>query len=79
MSQSNPIYLVQHVHSTEEGEEDVKIIGIYSTKEEAENAVRRLQSKPGFSSQPDNFYIDAYVVDADHGTDGFITIPAAQG
>ncbi|MDT0629954.1 hypothetical protein [Alteromonas sp. W364] len=59
-------------HSYEESEvEDSKLIGVYSTIENAEIARDKLVTKPGFSSHPNGFLIDKYQLDQDHWTSGF--------
>lgn len=68
------IFLVQHVHTLEDGEEDVKTIGIYSTRETAERAVERLRLRPGFRDTPDGFSIDLFWVDQDCWEDGYVTV-----
>jgi hypothetical protein len=72
--QANEVFLVEHMHTLEGGEEDVKIIGIYSSKEHAERAVERLRKQAGFRDTPDGFTIDLYRLDQDHWADGFVTV-----
>ncbi|MGH9436540.1 MAG: DUF7336 domain-containing protein [Terriglobia bacterium] len=68
------VFLVQHIHVHEDGEEDVKVIGIYSSRENALKATERLKLQPGFRDTPNDFYIDPYGLDEDNWTDGFMTI-----
>jgi hypothetical protein len=79
------VYLLQHIHVLPSAEEDVKILGIYRTRELALAAVERLWSQPGFRDFPnivdpeateenDGFYIAAYRLDKDHWSEGFITV-----
>ena len=65
------VFLVQHAYD-DEGEEEVKIIGIYSTQEKAEQAVERLRLQPGFRDMPESFCIDKYAVDEDNWAEGYI-------
>lgn len=37
------VFVVQHVHELEEGNEDVKFVGVYSTHENAREAVERFK------------------------------------
>jgi hypothetical protein len=67
-------FVLQHVHVINDGEEDVKLIGVYSTRERAEQAVARLRSQPGFCDTPEGFSIDEYPVDQDHWTEGYVTV-----
>lgn len=44
------VYIVQHVHELDDDEdEDAKIIGVYSTKINAEKAVSGTKKHPGFN------------------------------
>ena len=69
------VFLVHHVHVHEDGaEEDVKLIGVYSTHENADRAKERAESLPGFRDAPTGFSIDRYHVDEDNWTEGYITV-----
>ena len=65
------LYILQHEREDSEFADDTKLIGIYSSKDAAEAAVRWLEKLPGFSKVPQGFYTDAYEVDKDHWTEGF--------
>jgi hypothetical protein len=67
------VYLLEHVHIHEDGEQDVKTIGIYSSRENAQRTVERLRIQPGFRAAPEGFSI-AYSLDEDNWTESFITI-----
>ena len=67
------VYVVQHVHIINDDEEDVKMIGVYSNEQLAQEAVARLRSQPGFCDVPDGFHIDRYELNKDHWTEGFVT------
>jgi hypothetical protein len=68
------VFVVQHTHKLEDGGEDVKLVGVYSSEERAREAVDRLSRKPGFRDHPDSFQIDRYRVDSDQWTEGFVAI-----
>jgi hypothetical protein len=68
------VFVVEHLHVHDDGEEDAKLIGIYSTRTAAEKAVERLKLKPGFRDTPEGFTIDLYRLDEDHWTEGFVTV-----
>jgi hypothetical protein len=68
------VYVLQHVHCQEDGEEDVKLIGIYSARENAQTAIARLSQAPGFSDSPAGFHIDEYQVDKDQWVEGYSTL-----
>lgn len=71
------VFVLQHVHEREDGEEDVKFIGVYSSREKADEAVTRLGRLPGFSDAPDGFHVDKYRVDQDHWVEGYVVIAGA--
>ena len=71
------IYVVQHVHEVDD-DENVKMIGVYSTEDEAKAAVSRASTKPGFRDHPDAFQISRYELNKDHWTEGFISWEEAQ-
>lgn len=70
------VFVLQHVHEQDDGGEDVKFVGVYSSHAAAEAAVVRLARRPGFSDAPDGFHIDEYRVDQDQWADGFVTAAA---
>ena len=68
------VFVLQHEYERDEGVDEVKFIGVYSTKSNAEEAVKRLVTQPGFSDHPDDFCIDEYELNLDHWTEGFDTV-----
>lgn len=82
------VFLVQHVHLLlPQQEEDVKLVGAYSSRQSALAAVKRLSTAPGFSDHPDvvessysgtgmgeGFHISEYRVDEDHWTSGYVAV-----
>jgi len=71
------VYVLQHVHSMEDGAEDVKFIGVYSSRENAQAAIARLGHAPGFSDALAGFHIDEYQVDKDQWVEGYSTLANA--
>ena len=71
------VYLLQHVHALEDGAEDIKLIGVYSSRENAQAATARLAQVPGFSDGPAGFHIDEYHVDRDQWAEGYSTVATA--
>ena len=45
------VYVLQHVHLQEDGAEDVKFIGVYSSRQTADAAVARLSRVLGRSGR----------------------------
>jgi len=68
------VYVLQHEHSLEDGTEDVKFIGVYSSRAAAEQAITRLSQLPGFCESPSGFCIDAYQIDKDQWVEGYATV-----
>jgi len=73
MQTHREVFLVEHLHVLEGGEESIKTIGIYSTREAAQRAVERLRLQPGFRDAPDGFTVDLYWLDQDSWEEGYIT------
>lgn len=71
------VYVVQHTHAREGGDEDVKFIGVYSSRDKADEAVARLSRQPGFSDTPDGFSVDEYRLDQDQWAEGFVEVAGA--
>jgi homoserine kinase type II len=67
------VFILQHVH-TQNDVEDVKFIGVYSSREKAQAALARMESLPGFANEPDGFHIDEYRMDQDQWTEGYVTV-----
>ena len=69
------MYILFHIYpdSAENGTEEVKLLGVYSTEAAAIEARERYADMCGFERcPPDCFHIDRYTVDEDANfTDGF--------
>jgi hypothetical protein len=68
------VFILQHARELEDEEDEVKMIGVYSTRKKAELAVRRLRLQPGFRDTPNDFTIDEYTIDKDHWLEGYVTV-----
>jgi hypothetical protein len=71
------VYVLQHEHVIEDDMEDVKFIGVYSSREKAQAAIARLSQAPGFAVAVDGFHIDEYQLDKDHWVEGYSTLTGA--
>ena len=51
---ANKVYLVHHSHYIEDDmeDEDLKFIGVFSSREKAVEAVKSISDQPGFSTYP---------------------------
>ena len=72
MTSVTAVYVLQHSYELDGCDETI-MIGVYSSAAAAEEAVRRLCLQPGFLDHPNDFTVDAYELDEDHWTEGFIT------
>ena len=79
------VYLLEHLHIFDDGEESAKALGIYATREAAVTAVERYQRLPGFcdlphfavhedGGSPEGFTIDEYELDQDCWQDGYVRV-----
>lgn len=69
------VYILQHSYEVgEDGQfDEIKMIGVYSSRESAEKTIVRYKMLSGFKDYPIScFYISKYEIDKDHWTDGFI-------
>ncbi len=74
MNEHVEVFLVEHAHVQEDEEECVKLIGIYSSREAAEQAVARARLRPGFREAPNGFTIDRHWLDQDNWEQGYATV-----
>jgi hypothetical protein len=79
------VFVVQHLHLINGDEEDVKLLGVYSSREQAIAAVERSRLLPGFKDTPamadpslpgsaEGFSIDEYELDQDSWSEGYVTV-----
>jgi hypothetical protein len=68
------VFVLQHVHKNSSESEDAKLIGVYSTEDQAKTAIGRVAGMPGFRDVPDGFHIDCYELDEDYWVDGYVTV-----
>jgi hypothetical protein len=77
-------FVLQHLHTLLGGEEDTKLIGVYSSYAAASAAIIRLRNKPGFRNFPevvnensrdqDGFHIGEFQIDQDQWPEGYETV-----
>lgn len=63
------VFLLLH----ESSDEDVKVIGVFSTLEQAQKAGEELSSKGGFRDGIDGFSVDEYEIDKIFWTEGYVS------
>ena len=59
-------------HTVEEYDSESKLLGIYATKSDAEEAIKRYQLLPGFCDFQNGFHIDEYKINHDNWSEGFV-------
>ena len=69
------IYIVHHVRAEAGHPDDVRMIGVYSSKDAAKNAVQRARMQPDFRRFPAGFKIAKHALDKDLWPEG---TPAAD-
>ena len=62
--------MLSHVR-IDEDDEDFKLCGIYASREDAELAILRYRTKPGFKQYPNGFHISEVIVGKDDWAEGF--------
>jgi hypothetical protein len=67
------VFVLSHIHPLE-SEKDEKLIGVYRSEEAAKKAIVRAGKLPGFADCPEGFVIDAYELDQDNWTEGYVTL-----
>ncbi|WP_457795374.1 DUF7336 domain-containing protein [Horticoccus sp. 23ND18S-11] len=68
------IYLVTHSYERD-GADEIKIIGAYASRRDAQLAVQRKRTFVGFSDHPRGFHIDRLEIGRDQWSEGFVTEP----
>src|SRR5258706_3030413 len=67
------VFVLWHTHEMTGGDEDSKLIGVYSSRESAEAAQARAVQLPGFQDLPGGFVIDSYRLDEDQWREGYLS------
>ncbi|WP_392960332.1 hypothetical protein [Streptomyces sp. LN245] len=57
----------------EEGGDNVKHLGVYSSRELAQERIERARTLPGFADEPNCFSIEEAVINEDQWTEGYVT------
>ena len=68
------VFVLHHVNPQDEYGDRAKLIGVYSSEEEATSAIQRLDGQPGFRDHPDGFQVNEHVLNRDSWTDGFVNV-----
>lgn len=68
------VFLLFHTHDLGEGETDDKLIGVYASLADAQQAQARTAVLEGFRDAPEGFVIDPYEIGMDHWSEGYVTV-----
>lgn len=68
------VYVLQHSYELENGYDEIKFLGVFSSFQKAESAIVEYKKLPGFQEHPNDFCIDKYEIDKKHWTEGFFTV-----
>ncbi|MCY9591353.1 hypothetical protein PC41400_09015 [Paenibacillus chitinolyticus] len=71
------VFLLQHSYEINQIEY-TKTIGIYSTRDKAQDVINKYKELPGFKEYPEDFYIDEYHVDKNEWQEGFLSSSAFE-
>jgi hypothetical protein len=72
------VYLLQHVARSGRHDEDVKTLGIFSSRREATLAIRRVEKLAGFKRYREGFHVDRYRLNERAWTEGFVTVGSSS-
>ncbi len=67
------IFLLMHIFESSDGVRDHRIIGAYSSREDAERSAEKLKKQPGFVENPDGFTTLSYELGKDHWAKGMVS------
>jgi len=65
------IFLVHHVRELDDGTDEVKFIGAFSSIEIANQAVKKIENEPGFRDFPDGFIVEPHTLNRIGWLEGF--------
>lgn len=71
------VFVLEHARYKDDNSandiEDFKLIGVFATEQQAQDAIERLKSQPGFKDFPNGFHIDAYPLGQINWSQGFVS------
>ena len=75
-STNNPIHFENSddFWSDEEAGDDSKLLGVYSSRARVDQRIQEARLLPGFSEEPNFFYVQAATLDENEWPDGFVTV-----
>lgn len=74
-NEQQTVYVLEHVRFDNDDRDndhtDFKLIGVFASEKDAQNAIEQLKDKPGFKDYPNGFHIDAYPLGQINWSSGF--------
>jgi hypothetical protein len=67
------VFLLQHALEDQDGNESAKLLGVYSSEQNAQTAIEHYRILPGFIDYPDGFCVSSSEVDKSDWNEGFVT------
>ena len=67
------VYEIKYARDLSDDVTDVKFVGVFSTREKANEALEEVKKLPGFAQYPECLLVTEVEVDLDHWTYGFFT------
>jgi Domain of unknown function (DUF5071) len=69
------VFVLHHQHHMANGQEDVKLLGVYATHEAAQQQIEDVfKHQPGFNQPDGEFSIDSYEIGKNNWVEGFATV-----
>lgn len=72
VTKNKKVYLLYHVNEFRKEDEDVKLLGVFSSKEKAKKVLNSHKLLPGFKDNIEGFLIDEYILDKSEWNEGFV-------
>lgn len=68
------IYILEHVIPKLDGEDEMKMLGVYSSRQKARDAVKKYKRLPGFKRYPRNFCVSRSEINKMEWAEGFVSM-----
>ena len=65
------VYLLHHINEHDDGTEDIKLLGVFSSEKKAQETLNSHKTLPGFKDNIRGFSIDEYILDKSEWNEGF--------
>lgn len=67
------VFILWHSYELNEGEEEIKLLGVFSSEGIAIKKISEYKKLPGFCDHLDGFEVVSYKIDVDQWKEGFVT------